>query len=294
MDIRVLQYFLVLAREQTISGAAEHLHMTQPPLSKQLKELEDELGKQLFIRGNRRITLTKEGMLLRKRAEEIVELMEKTKAEILTSDENLSGDIYIGGGETEGMRLIAKVVKKTQEIYPKIHYHLFSGDAYDVTERLDKGLIDFGTLIEPIDVTKYDYLRLPSADVWGLLMRKDNPLADLDCIHSSDLKDVPIICSRQMMNENGLSGWLGYDAEQLNIVTTCNLINTPVLMVEEGVACAFTFDGLVNISGGSPLCFRPLEPRLESGMYIVWKKYQVFSNAADKFMEFLHKEMLES
>lgn len=291
MDIRVLQYFLAVAREQSISGAAKVLHITQPPLSKQLKELEEELGKQLFIRGNRRITLTKEGMLLRKRAEELVELMNKTKSEICTSNDDISGDVYIGGGETEGMRLIAKAVKRTQDIYPQIRFHIFSGDAYDVTERLDKGLLDFGTLIEPIDVTKYDYLKLPRADVWGLLMRKDSFLAGVDSIYSKDLIDIPLLCSRQMLNENGLSGWLGYDCDKLNIVTTCNLINTPMLMVEEGVGYAFTFDGLVTISKDSSLCFKPLEPRLESGMYIVWKKYQVFSIAAEKFMELLHEEM---
>ena len=212
MEIRVLEYFLAVAREQTISGAAEALHMTQPPLSKQMMELERELGKQLFIRGKRRITLTREGMLLRKRAEEILSLVEKTKAEVSTSDESISGDIYIGGGETEGMRLIVQTVRRVQEQYPNIRFHFSSGDGYDVTERLDRGLIDFGTLIEPIDMSKYDYLRLPRPDTWGVLMRKEHPLASLKCIRPEDLQDVPMITSRQMEQEDGLSGWLGHGA----------------------------------------------------------------------------------
>lgn len=293
MDIRVLQYFLAVAREQTISGAAEALHMTQPPLSKQLKELEAELGKQLLIRGKRRVTLTKEGMLLRKRAEEIVTLMEKTKAEISTSDEAVSGEVYIGGGETEGMRPIAKTVRRVQEKYPNIRFHLFSGDGYDVTERLDRGLIDFGTLIEPLDIGKYDSLRLPRPDVWGLLMRKDSPLARKERITPEDLKGIPLISSRQLEGEDGLSGWLGYSSEKLNVVATGNLVNNQRLLAEENVGYVLTLDQIVNLSGDSPLCFRPLSPRLESWMYLAWKKYQVFSPAAEIFLRELQKELPE-
>lgn len=266
MDIRVLEYFLAVAREQTISGAAMSLHMTQPPLSKQLMELERELGKQLFLRGKRRITLTKEGMLLRKRAEEIVSLVEKTKAEVSAPDEGISGDLYIGGGETEGMRLIVQTAQQVQRRYPAIRFHFSSGDGYDVTDRLDQGLIDFGTLIEPFDVGKYDYLRLPSPDTWGLLMRRDHPLARLTRIRPEDLPGVPLIASRQLEGEDGLSGWLGYGYEKLRVVATGNLVNTLVLAVEEGMGCLFTLDKLVDLSGSRSLCFRPLEPRLESWM----------------------------
>lgn len=285
MDIRVLHYFLAVAREQSISSAAESLHMTQPPLSRQLMDLEEELGKQLFIRGSRKIILTEEGMILRKRAGEIIALVEKTRSEITASGEDVGGDVYIGGGETEGMRFVARTVKKIQAAYPQIRYHIFSGNAYDVIERLDKGLLDFGIIIEPIDLNKYDYLRLPGADEWGILMRKDSPLAALERIRPENLKDIPILCSRQMLNENGLSGWLGYDYEELNVVTTFNLINTPALMVEEGVGYAFSFDKLLKISADSELCFRPLEPKLESAMYIVWKKYQVFTKPAEIFLK---------
>lgn len=293
MDIRVLQYFLTVAREQTISGAAEVLHMTQPPLSKQLKELEAELGKQLFIRGKRRITLTKEGMLLRKRAEEIVTLMEKTKAEISISDEAISGEVHIGGGETEGMRPIAQTVRRVQEKYPNICFHFFSGDGYDVTDRLDRGLIDFGTLIEPLDIGKYDSLRLPRPDTWGLMMRKDSPLAQKTHIVPADLKDIPLISSRQLEGEDGLSGWLGYSSEKLNVAATGNLVNNQRLLAEENVGYVLTLDNLVNLSGDSLLCFRPLSPKLESWMYLAWKKYQVFSPAAEVFLQELQNVLSE-
>lgn len=267
--------------------------MTQPPLSKQLKELEAELGKQLLIRGKRRITLTKEGMLLRKRAEEIVTLMEKTKAEISTSDEAVSGEVYIGGGETEGMRPIAKTIRRVQEKYPNIRFHLFSGDGYDVMEHLDRGLIDFGTLIEPLDMGKYDSKRLPRPDTWGLIMRKDSPLAQKERIVPEDLKDIPLISSRQLEGEDGLSGWLGYSSEKLNVVATGNLLNNQRLLAEENVGYVLTLDQIVNLSGDSPLCFRPLSPKLESWMYLAWKKYQVFSPAAEVFLRELQNELPE-
>lgn len=293
MDIRVLQYFLIVAREKSISKAAEVLHMTQPPLSRQMKELEDELEKKLFVRGNRRITLTKEGLLLRKRAEEIVSLMEKTKAEVSASDENISGDIYIGNGETEGMRLILQTICQIQLQYPDIRFHFSSGDGYDVTDRLDRGLIDFGTLIEPIDIGKYEYLRLPRPDIWGLLVRTDHPLAALNCIHPEDLRNIPLMMSRQMEREGNLSGWLGYDSEELKVTATGNLARTLVMAVEEGAGCLLTLDRLVNLSTKTNLCFRPLEPKLESWMYLAWKKYQVFTTAAEIFIHFLKRNLAD-
>ena len=289
MELRVLEYFLAVAREQTISGAAESLHMTQPPLSRQLQELEAELGKQLFIRGKRRITLTKEGMLLRKRAEEILSLVEKTRGEITTADESVSGDLYIGGGETEGMRLLVRTVRLVQSRHPNIRFHFSSGDGYDVTDRLDRGLIDFGTLIEPIDISKYDYLRLPRPDTWGILLRTDHPLAGLDRIRPEDLRGIPVIASRQMAREDGLAGWLG--GEKLRVVATGNLVNTMVLAVEEGVGCLLTLDQLVDLTGTRALCFRPLEPKVESWMYLAWKKYQIFSNAAEIFVDTLKQQI---
>ena len=291
MDIRALQYFLAVAREESISRAAEFLHMTQPPLSRQLKELEEELGKQLFIRGSRKVTLTEDGMILRRRAEEIVELMEKTRQEMSASNSEICGDISIGGGETDGFRLIAKTAESVRAKYPGIHYHLFSGNAEDVSERLDRGLLDFGILIEPADVRKYDFIKLPAKDRWGLWMRKDHPLARKASIVPRDLQDVPLLVSRQSLAHNELSGWLGKPYESLNIVATYNLIYNATLMVEENVGCALSLDRLRPEYAGSSICFRPLEPQIEVGMEIVWKKYRVFTKAATLFLEALQKEI---
>lgn len=292
MDIRILQYFLAVAREESISKAAESLHMTQPPLSRQLKELEQELGKQLFIRGNRKVTLTEDGMILRRRAEEIVELMEKTKQEMSSSGE-ICGDIYIGGGETDGFRLIAKVAETVRITYPGIHYHLFSGNAEDVSERLDRGLLDFGILIEPADIRKYDFIKLPAKDRWGLWMRKDHPLAKKEYITPHDLKNVPLLVSRQSLAHNELSGWLSKPYESLNIVATYNLIYNAILMVEENMGCALSLDRLRPEYEDSPVCFRPLEPQIQVGMEIVWKKYRVFTKAAALFLEALQSTIAQ-
>lgn len=292
MDIRILQYFLAVAREESISKAAESLHMTQPPLSRQLKELEQELGKQLFIRGNRKVTLTEDGMILRRRAEEIVELMEKTKQEMSSSGE-ICGDIYIGGGETDGFRLIAKVAETVRITYPGIHYHLFSGNAEDVSERLDRGLLDFGILIEPADIRKYDFIKLPAKDRWGLWMRKDHPLAKKEYITPHDLKNVPLLVSRQSLAHNELSGWLSKPYESLNIVATYNLIYNAILMVEEKMGCALSLDRLRPEYEDSPVCFRPLEPQIQVGMEIVWKKYRVFTKAAALFLEALQSTIAQ-
>jgi DNA-binding transcriptional LysR family regulator len=284
MDLRVLRYFLAVAREETISAAAGFLNITQPTLSRQLIDLETELGKTLFIRGNRRISLTEEGMLLRKRAQEIIELVDKTEAEFLASDEIVSGDIYIGAGETHALRSIAKVVRSLQREYPNIKYHLFSGNAEDVTHRLDTGLIDFGVLIEPADVNKYDSIRIPDVDVWGVLMRQDSVLAERDSITPEDLWGLPLICSRQEMSGKVVSSWLKKDYEELDIVATYNLLYNASLLVEEGMGYALCLDKIVNVSGNSALSFKPLKPRLEARLDIVWKKYQVFSKAARIFL----------
>lgn len=279
MEIRVLEYFLAVAREQSISGAAESLHLSQPTLSRQLKDLEDTLGKQLFTRGNRRITLTEEGMLLRKRAEEIIDLVKKTEDEITCSEETVSGDIYIGTGETDAVRLIARTAQDLRIDYPGIRYRISSGDAADVVERLDKGLLDFGVLLDPVDISKYDYLRLPVKDVWGVLMRKDSPLAAKDSIRPQDLWDKPLIFSRQ----NELTAWLKRPPLALNVAATYNLVYNASLMVEEGLGYAFCLDKIINTTGNSNLCFRPLTPKLEIGINLVWKKYQIFSRAAEVF-----------
>lgn len=289
MEIRVLKYFLAVAREGSITGAANSLHLTQPTLTRQLQELEKELGQKLLIRGKYKISLTPEGLILRKRAEEIIEMVEKTEAEFQSISETVSGDIYIGGGESDAFKYIAKVIKELQAEYPKIKFHIYSGNAEDVTEKLDRGLLDFGVLIQPIDLSKYDYIPMPEKDIWGLLMRKDNPLAEKSEIKLEDLIGVPLLASRQMSpkysKDSGFLDWFGDKFDQLNITATYNLIYNAAIMVETGVGCAVTLDKLANTSQNSKICFRPLSPRLDSGLDIVWKKNQVFSPAAKLFLE---------
>ncbi|WP_028389977.1 LysR family transcriptional regulator [Bacillus cihuensis] len=289
MEFRVLRYFLTVAREGSITGAADFLHVTQPTLSRQLKDLEQELGKKLFIRSSHSIILTDEGMLLRKRAEEIVDMVDKLEAEFSSIEETISGDVYIGCGETDAMKQIARVVKDLQLSYPNIRFHLYSGNEDDVTERLDKGLLDFAILIQPADLSKYNYIKIPAKDVWGVVMRKDSPLAFKDTIQAVDLLNVPLICSRQAMKQtfskNEFADWFGEDFDKLNVVTTYNLAYNAAIMVEEGIGYAVTIDKIVNTSGDSNLCFRSLKPRLESGLNIVWKKHQFFSAAAEMFLK---------
>ena len=284
MELRVLQYFLAVTREQSISGAAESLHLSQPTLSRQLKDMEDELGKQLLIRGNRRITLTEEGMILRKRAEEIMELVQKAEHEIATSDDFIAGDITIGAGETDGIRFLVRAAKTLQEQYPDIHLHIISGDGESVEENLDRGLIDFGFMCREIDTAKYEYLKVPGNDSFGILMRRDSSLAEKDFVVPKDLWDKPLIASRQMIRDTNVGKILECNQEKLNIVASYNLLFNGSIMVDEGVGYALCFDKIINVSGNSNLCFRPLLPRAETPLYVIWKKYQTFTKAAEKFL----------
>lgn len=293
MELRVLKYFLAVAREGSITGAANSLHLTQPTLSRQLQELENELKQKLLVRGKYKVTLTSEGMILRKRAQEIVDLVDKTEAEFQAISDTISGDIYIGGGETDSMKYIAKIIKDIQDQYPEVKFHIYSGNAEDVTEKLDRGLLDFGVLIQPIDLSKYDYITLPEKDVWGVIMRKDNPLSKKDFITLDDVLNMPILASRQMSpkysKDSGFLDWFGDKYEKLKIAATYNLLYNAAIMVKAGVGNAISLDKLANTSQESDLCFRPLFPRLESGLDIAWKKYQVFSPAAKLFLDKLHE-----
>ena len=272
MELRVLRYFLAVAREGSVTGAANFLHVTQPTLSRQIKELEEELGTKLFVRHSHSVSLTPDGMRLRKRAEEVVDMIEKTEAEFAVKEESVEGDVHIGAGETRVMRHVAEVVRELRKDYPNIHIHLYSGNLEDVAERLDKGLLDFGVLIQPADLSKYDYVNLPEKDVWGVVTRKDSPLAARQAIRRTSAK-------------NEFIEWFKDDFEKLDVVATLNLVYNAALLAESGVGHVVTLDGLVNTSEQSQLCFRFLEPRLESGLNIVWKKYQVFSPAAEVFLQ---------
>lgn len=291
MELRVLQYFLAVTREQSISGAAESLYLSQPTLSRQLKELEEELGKQLFIRGSRRVTLTEEGMILRKRAEEIMELVKKAEDEITQSDEIIMGDITVGTGETDGLRFLTRAARSLQIDYPLIHLNLISGDSTTVLENLDRGLIDFGIIFGEVDSSKYEYIQIPHKDVWGVMMRRDSPLAEKREITAGDLIDKPLIISRQAFQNADFQDFFPCGRETLNIVATYNLLFNGSIMVDEGMGYAICLDKIINVSGDSSLCFRPLSPKIEAGMSIVWKKYRVLSKSIEKFLERIHEEM---
>lgn len=284
MELRVLQYFLAVTREQSISGAAESLYLSQPTLSRQLKELEEELGKQLFIRGSRRVTLTEEGMILRKRAEEIMELVKKAEDEITQSDEIIAGDITIGTGETDGLRFLTRAAHSLQTDYPLIHLNIISGDSTTVLENLDRGFIDFGIIFGEIDVSKYDHIQLPHKDVWGVMMRRDSPLAEKQEITAGDIIDKPLIISRQAFHNSDFQKFFPCGQDKLNIVATYNLLFNGSIMVDEGIGYAICLDKIINVSGDSNLCFRPLSPKIEASMSIVWKKYQVLSKVTERFL----------
>lgn len=287
MELRVLRYFLAVAREGSVTRAANFLHVTQPTLSRQLKDLEEKLGTKLFIRHSHSVSLTPDGMRLRKRAEELMDMIEKTEAEFAVKEESIGGDIYIGAGETRVMRHVAEIICEIRRDYPDIHIHLYSGNQEDVTERLDKGLLDFGVLIQPADLSKYDYVTLPEKDVWGVITRKDSSLAACKVITRQDLLGEPLILSRQAIRrtsaKNEFIEWFKDDFEKLDVVATLNLVYNATILVESGIGHVVSLAGLANTSEYSNLCFRFLEPRLESGLNIVWKKYQVFSPAAEVF-----------
>lgn len=289
MELRVLQYFLAVARENSISGAAEFLHLSQPTLSRQLKELEEELGKQLFIRGNRKITLTEEGMILRKRAEEVTELIRKTKDEISASDDMLAGDISIGAGETDGNRFLIKVMNTMRKEYPLVHFHIISGDKAMITEAVDRGLIDLGIVFGNIDTAKYDSIPVHYEDTWGVLMRRDAELAGKEFVTAKDLADKPLIISRQAFQNAELKNFFHAEPEKLNIAATYSLLFNGSLMADEGLGYAICLDKLVNVSGDSNLCFKPLNPKTTAHMSVIWKKYQVFSKPTQKFLQKLQE-----
>lgn len=291
MEIRVLQYFLAVAREGTLSAAAEALHLTQPTLSRQLRDLEDDLGKKLFIRGAHSIKLTEEGMLLRKRAEQIVELVSRTENDIKCSDETLSGDVYIGAGETYAVGLAAAAARKMQSEHPLVHYHIYSGDGEDVIERLDKGLIDFGIVFMPVDSLKYNSITMPLVDEWGILMRRDSALAEKDRLTRDDISDEPLIFSRRAADKLPVRKWFGDSVERLNIVSTYNLVYNASILVREGIGYALTFDKLINVTGDSELCFRPLDPPVYAKMYFVWNRFQPMTKSAEKFLAYFRDEL---
>ena len=291
IETRLLQYFLAIAEEQSITKAAEYLHISQPTLSKQMMDLEEHLGKQLLVRGRKKVTLTEEGTYLRGRAQEIISLMDKTESAFRENEQNITGDVYIGCGEHRSTFSIMQIIRTIQEEYPDIQFHFFSSNADAITERLDKGLLDMGFLLEPEISPRYDYQKLQLRETWGILMRKDSPLAGKKEISFSDLTDLPLIMPSQTSNRNHLTTFFADEMVEPHIVSTYNLIYNAGLMVEAGMGYALCIDELINTAGNHPLVFRPLSPLLQSDVYLFTKKYQVFSKAAKLFLSRLEKNI---
>ena len=290
IEIRQLRYFLAIAEEQSITRAAEYLRMSQPALSKQMIDLEERLGKQLLIRDKRRIALTEDGVYLRSRAQEILSLMEKTESAFRESEEVVSGDVYIGCGEHRTSYPIMRLIKKIQEERPGIHFHFFSGNADAITERLDKGLLDMGFLLDPEIDPRYDYQMLPFQETWGVLVRKDSAFAGRDSITFPELSELPLIMPSQVSNSKKITTYFADTLPSPNVVATYNLIYNAGLMVEAGIGYALCIDDLINTEGDHPLTFVPVAPSLQSNVYLFTKKYQTFSKATELFLKRLDEE----
>ena len=292
MEIRTLRYFLAVAREENMTRAAETLHVTQPTLSKALKALEDELGKKLFTRHSFSIKLTDEGILLRNRAEDLVSMADRIEREFISLDDITGGDLYFGLAESFQICYLARAIHTFKQTYPGLRYHITSGDTEQVMEKLDKGLLDFVVLAETPDDSKYESLIFPDADVWGLVMPEDDPLAKKKAIRVDDLFGLPLFCSEQSW-EKDIPGWAGEKMDRLHLEGSFRLSYNASIFAKEHLGYLLTFNNLVNTSPGSGLAFRPLKPRLETRLYLVWKKYQTFSPIAERFMALLGTTFLQ-
>ena len=293
VDIRLLEYFLAVAKYGNITRAAEQLHITQPTISRQLMELEETVGSPLLIRGKRQVTLTEAGVLFQQRAEEIVSLMEKTLRDITDQDDLLGGTVAVGCVETCVSRMLPKVLGGFSARYPKVKYEIYSADGDDIRDKLDRGDLDFGILVEPVEAAKYDFFRLPYWETWGVLMRKDDPLAQKDCIEKEDILSRRLIMPRREIVQDHIAGWFGVERTQLDIFASHNLINNAALLIEAGLGCVICTGGCFEIRGGENLCFVPLAPERTSGHVLAWKKNRVFHSAADRFREYVRETEAE-
>lgn len=281
-----MRYFLAAAREENMTRAAELLHVTQPTLSKQLKSLEDELGKKLFIRHSFSIQLTEEGVLLRKRAEDLVRMADKITEEFHTLDDLSGGEIFLGLAESYQIRRIAAVIRTLKNIYPDLRYHITSGDTEQVTEKLNKGIIDFAVLAQEPDTSRYHSLKFPDSDLWGVVMPASCPMAQKETIRMEDLIGLPLFCSEQGWH-NDITKWCNNRIDQLHLEGSFRLSYNGSLFVKEGLGYLLTFEHIINTSPDSGLVFRPLAPKLETNIYLIWKKYQVFTPISERFLEML-------
>ena len=289
MDIRLLEYFLAVAKYGNITRAAEQLHVTQPTISRQLMELEEAVGSPLLIRGKRQVTLTEAGILFQQRAAEIVSLMEKTMRDISDQDDLLGGTVAIGCVESCVSRMLPKVLGGFSARYPKVKYELYSADGDDIREKLDRGDLDFGILLEPVEAAKYDFFRLPYREIWGVVMRRDDPLAQKATIGRDDLLSIPLILPRREIVQDHIAGWFGLDRSQLNVFAGHNLLNNAALLVEAGLGYGVCVSGSLDIGGGRNLCFVPLASERTTGHVLAWKKNRVFHSAANRFREYVRE-----
>ena len=286
MEIRVLKYFLLVAREENITKAANLLHLTQPTLSRQLMQLEEELGVQLFRQSKHHIILTEEGMLLRRRAEEIVALADKTKDDLQHREEQLSGTVAVGSGELRSSRFLAQLLTAFQTENPLVSFAIYSGNSDNIKERIERGLLDVGLLQEPVDITKYSFVRTPGREQWGILVRADSELAARESVSPADLAAVPLILPEREIVQNELLNWFGPYAEGLRITATGNLLYNLAALARDSGSGVLTLDLNCTYEG---LRFIPLAPAMESNTVLVWKKTQTFSAAASALIEFSKK-----
>ena len=285
MEIRVLRYFLTVVREESITKASEVLHITQPTLSRQLAQMEEDIGVKLFDRGTRKIKLTNEGILLRRRAEEILQLVDKTEKELVEQEEQVEGKISIGCGETASVQILPKLFDSFHKKYPRVTFDIFTATADLVKEQMDKGLLDIGLLLEPIDMEKYDFIRLNVKEKWVVLMCSDDSLTQKESVTAKDLAALPLILPRRMNVKSELASWFGNYYEKLNVVFTSNLNTNGAIMVSNGLAYSLVIEGAMSFWDKSKVTYRPLYPELTSTSVLAWKRSQPFSIAATKFIE---------
>ena len=285
MELRTLRYFLAAAQEENMTRASEILHVTQPTLSRQIMDLERELGVTLMLRGKNGLTLTDDGIFFRQRAQEIVELTDRLEKDIAGQKKDISGMVVIGASEVGGSQTLAKLIKEFSEKYPAVQFTLYNETVDNIKDRLDKGLVDIGLLLEPADVTKYDYVRLDRQDTWGLLMRDDHPLADKESLTVEDVASCPLLLPLRENIRAEILHWLGREENELRIPLFYTLLSNAALMVAEGLGCAFCMDGALAIRSDPILRFIPLEPRHMTHSVLVWKKNKLFSPAASLFIQ---------
>ena len=285
MELRTLRYFLAAAEEENITHAADILHVTQPTLSRQIMDLEKELGTTLLLRGKNGLTLTDDGLFFRQRAEEIVELADRLEQAFVERNADVSGIISIGATEAIGSRLFAKLIQKFSKKYPLVQFHLYNEMADYIKNRMDKGLIDVGLLLEPIDTAKYDFIRLSQKETWGVLMREDHPLAGQASITPEDMVAYPLILPLRERVRADILHWLKQDEKDLNIPLSYTLLSNAVLLVEEGLGCAFCLDGALAIHSSPRLRFIPIRPEHTTRSVLVWKKNHLFSPATSLFIQ---------